>query len=507
MQPETQTALRELLLTGRLTQADGEQQLRRFLVEARGALRLWFGAAADAICRDARLLRGMIDRDIARIDALIARQLDAILHHERLLRLEGSWRGLQWLVSGLDPSAPVKVRLLSVRWDEMARDLARAAGFDQSALFRLIYESEFGHAGGQPFGLLLVDHELRHRPDQRAAGAAAPVDDVSVLADLAPIAAAAFAPLVLAAAPSMLDVEQFGELAHLQDVTAGLHGADHARWQALRRREDARFVCLALPRILARPRWDGAHSAHNGLRFAEHAPDAAARCWFSPGFAFAALAARAFATHGWPADVRGVTPDREGGGLVRQLPREDFSLGAATRLPRQQLDIVLTDMQERALAAAGFMPLNTLPHGEAMFASAHSIQARTQDAPGRGPTAATANRRLSAYVNAMLCVSRFAHYVKIIGRDMTGAFARADEIERRLQSWLAGYTNASRLADADSRARHPLLASQVSVREQEGRPGAFTCVILLQPFHQMDDVSATFRLVTGFAAPGRAEAA
>jgi len=154
---------------------------------------------------------------------------------------------------------------------------------------------------------------------------------------------------------------------------------------------------------------------------------------------------------------------------------------------------------------AGLMPLNALPHGDASFASVHSLQARHADPAGRAPTAAGANTHLSAQINAMLCVSRFAHYIKIIGRELTGAFLTAGEIERRLQSWLAGYTNASQSPDPDSRARHPLVSSRVNVHELRDRPGSFGCVLQLQPFYQLDDVSATFRLVTGFAAAGQAQ--
>jgi type VI secretion system protein ImpD/type VI secretion system protein ImpC len=175
-------------------------------------------------------------------------------------------------------------------------------------------------------------------------------------------------------------------------------------------------------------------------------------------------------------------------------------LGAETMWNRPPLDLALTDRQEQDLVFAGLMPLNTLPYGEAAFASVHSLQARQAEAAGRAPTPATANMRLSAQINAMLCVSRFAHYVKIIGRELTGAFLTAGDIERRLQTWLAGYTNASQSPDPDSRARHPLVSSRVSIHELADKPGSFGCVIQLQPYYQLDDIAATFRLVTGFAA-------
>ena len=457
---------------------------------------------ASTLRQDPAQLRGRVDRDIAAIDALIGAQLDAVLHHPRLQRLEGSWRGLAWMVAGFDPGARLKARLLSATWEELDRDASRASQFDQSALFRLIYENEFGSAGGEPFGLLVIDHELRHKPEPRGLSAHAPIDDVSVLASLASIAAAAFVPMVLAAAPALLGVDQFPDLVLSNDIAAALRDDEHGRWRTLTTREDTRFLCVTMPRVLARPRWRAGSQDLAGLRYEEYAPKPQQRTWSVACYAFAAAVGRAQAMFNWPADVRGVSTDRVGGGLVTDLPAEPFVLGADTVWNRPSLDLALTDRQEQELVFAGLMPLNTLPYGDAAFASVHSLQARQTDPAGREPTAASANMRLSAQINAMLCVSRFAHYVKIIGRELTGAFLTAGEIERRLQSWLAQYTNASQNPDPDSRARHPLVSSQVSVHELTDQPGSFGCVIQLQPYYQLDDVSATFRLVTGFAATG-----
>jgi type VI secretion system ImpC/EvpB family protein len=446
---------------------------------------------------DAARVRGLVDRALVRIDLLISAQLDAVLHHPALQRLEGSWRGLAWLVDGFEPQRRLKIAVLAASWRELDRDLARAAEFDQSNLFRMIYENEFGHPGGEPFGLLLIDHEVRHRPERANPRELAPVDDVSVMSMLSSIAAAAFVPIVLAASPALLGVDRFEDLVLSNDVAAVMADEEHARWRTATAREDMRFVCVTMPRILARPRWTSFPEHAGGLRHEEQAPTSGERCWFVAGYAFAAAVARAHVAHNWPADVRGVSPDRIGGGLVLRMPAEPFVLGAATAWSRPSLSIGLTDTQERALVGSGLMPLNTLPHGEAAFASVHSVQA--VPAPARFPAAADANRRISGQISAMLCVSRFAHYIKVIGRDMTGAQYTAADVERRLQRWLSRYTNANQDADADGRARYPLLAGQVKVHDVDGRPGSFGCIIHLQPHYQLDDVSATFRLVTNFA--------
>jgi type VI secretion system ImpC/EvpB family protein len=500
--------LRGAMLSGRFTRLGSEavaQQFAAFLTADRAALTAWFGEPLAAeLRRDPARCRGLLDRDLAVIDTLIAAQLDAVLHHPRLQRLEGSWRGLAWLVDGIRPDTHLRVRLLSASWRELDRDFARATEFDQSALFRLLYENEFGSPGGEPFGLLIIDHEIKHRPDRRGVSELSPVDDISVLDGIAAIAAAAFMPVVVAAAPMLLGADRFEDLTGAQDIAAVLADNEHARWRQLAQSENARFLCVTVPRVLARPRWEPDPGRTDGLLYDEYAPRAADRTWSVACYAFAATVARAQAEFGWPADVRGVETDRIGGGLVLDLPAEDFAVGAATVWPRPSLDLALTDRQERELVLSGLMPLNTLPYGDAAFAAVHSLQARVSDAVGREPTGAVANTRLSAQINTMLCVSRFAHMLKVIGRELTGSFKTADEIERRLQRWLADYTNATPGADAESRARRPLVSSHVSVHELPGRPGAFGCVIHLQPFYQLDDVSAAFRLVTGFANPSEA---
>ncbi len=497
-------SLRVHALSGGLGRPDKARawvdDLAGFLTRDEAALAIWFGDDACTLRDDPDRLRSLLDRDICEIDTLMAEQLDAVLHHPHLQRLEGSWRGLAWLLRDFDAASNVRVSLLSASWRELDRDLARAIELDQSHLFAKVYENEFGHAGGEPFGLLVIDHEVSHRPAPRAASGPAPIDDVQVMGGLASIAAAAFVPIVLAASPALLGIDRFEDLALSNHVALPLADADHARWRSLASREDARFLCVTMPHVLARPRW----VADRGSEwYEEYAPTAAERTWSTAGYAFAAIVGRAHASYRWPGDVRGVPSGRIGGGLVLQLPREDFILGAATVCERAPTDLAFTDQQEHDLAEAGLMPLNTLPFGDAAFTSVRSMQARPPAMPGQMPGPERANRRISSEISAMLCVSRFAHYIKIIGREMTGSLATAADIERRLQSWLMGYVKSNVTADPASRARYPLLSARIEVNEVEGRPGSFGCIIHLQPFFQIDDASTVFRLVTGFVAGSR----
>ena len=496
-------ALRDPILTGRFfgeRHAAGAADLAAFLHgggSAHDALRTWFGEASVRLLAAGReALRAAIDRDIAEIDAVLGTQLDTILHAPRFQQLEGRWRGLAWLIAGVEPGRRVKVRLLSIRWPELCRDLERALEFDQSITFKKIYEEEFGMPGGEPFGLMVIDHAVRHRTTTGAT-----TDDVGALALLSAVAAAAFMPTVVSLHPSVLEIDQFSDLDGVRDVTAPLRNTEHLRWRALAGRADMRFIAVTLPRLLARLPWTDDPSRVDGFRYWEQAPDLESRVWMSAGYAFAACAVRAFAENGWPADVRGVEIDRVGGGLVTELTPEPFASGPPFAWPRTAIEYQLSNHQEQALVDVGMMPVAALPFGsDLVFGAVRSMQAPAHYT-GATAAAAEANARLSAQVNSMLCASRFAHLLKVMGRDMVGSFRTADEIERQLNRWLQEYVNTNINSTGESRARFPLVEGEVQVRERLGKPGVFGCVMRLRPHYQLEDVSTTFHLVTEIAAP------
>ncbi len=464
-----------------------------FLNAAPGdAIERWFGTECGARMRiDEQALRDALDRDIAAIDVMLSEQVDAILHHPRLRKLEGTWRGVAWLADGMELSNRLKIKLLNVAWPELCRDLERAIEFDQSLLFRKVYEEEFGTPGGEPYGILVVDHEVRHRP-----GDGTRTDDVTALASLAGVAAAAFSPVVIGASPALLEVDNFDDLATSTDLAAPLRNAEHARWRSLSSRPDMRFVGVALPRVLARPPWEDDGTRSDGFRYAEYAPTSDERVWMSAGYAFASVVARAFAHFAWPADVRGVETDRVGGGLVTDLPLEQFRTDPDHVWVRCPVEIVLNDRQERSLLDAGLMPLSSIPFSEELVFGAVRSLLTPQRHIGTNANVADANARLSTQINSILCASRFAHHLKMKGRHMVGSFKTASEIEHFLQDWLMKYCNGNLASSGDSRARFPLVAGRVSVNELPGKPGSFGCVVHLQPHYQLDDISAAFQLVT-----------
>jgi type VI secretion system protein ImpD/type VI secretion system protein ImpC len=493
---EAASPVRDAMLSGHFVgnrDAALADRLTEFLGAPSGAaIDAWFGTERGARLRiDPQALRDAVDQDIAAIDAMLSEQLDAILHHTRLRKLEGTWRGVAWLIDGVELSNRLKVKIINVGWPEICRDLERAIEFDQSLMFRKVYEEEFGTPGGEPYGLLVVDHEVRHR-----SSSAARTDDVSALAALSGVAAAAFSPVIIGASPALLEVDSFADLATSTDLAAPLRNADHARWRSLSSRADMRFVGVALPHVLARPPWQDDGTRTDGFRYREYAPSSEERVWMSAGFAFASVVARAFAQFAWPADVRGVETDRIGGGLVTGVPLEPFTTDPDHVWVRNPVEIVLTDRQERSLLDAGLMPLSSIPYSEELvFGAVRSLQVPQRY---QGPTAnaADANARLSTQINSILCASRFAHSLKMMCRHMVGSFKTASEIEHFLQAWLTQYVNGNLAAGGDSRARFPLVAGRVTVDELPGRPGSFGCVIQLQPHYQLDDIAASFQLVT-----------
>jgi type VI secretion system ImpC/EvpB family protein len=496
-------SLRETVLAGRFLGVAGAHaaaDLASLVAsdDAADHLLLWFGPQWLGALREqpnaVGVLRAALDRDIAAIDAMVSRQLDAVLHHARLRRLEGSWRGLRWLVDRLpEVAGRVQLKLLHARWAEVCRDIERALEFDQSHLFRKVHEEEFGMAGGEPYGLLAMDYEVRHRPS-----AAYPSDDVSTLAGLAGVAAAAFSPMILAAAPELLGMDSFADVSPSFDFSGLMDGPDYHRWRQAAAQEDLRFVGVALPRVLARAPWADDGCRVDRFRFRSHSPGPAQRVWTSPVYGFAAAALRAFDRYSWPAEVRGADISEQAtGGVLENLPFERFYSDLPFEPPaRAPLEVAFTDEQENQISGAGLVPLSALDGlPEACFGALPSLHR-----PPRSSTAiAEANQRISSQLNTLLCVSRFAHCVKLMGRDMTGSFLDPSDVQSRLQRWLNGFVSGGGLASAAATAKYPLLEARVEVRERPGRPGVYNCTIHLKPHHQLDDIGASFRLVTEFA--------
>lgn len=445
---------------------------------------------------DTASIRLTIDRIIAGIDLIITEQVNAVIHHPRFRRLEGSWRSLARLVKTAEHSqrADIKLQVLDVRWPELCRDLERAIEFDQSELWRKIYEGEFGTAGGNPFGLLVGDYLVAHRR-----GPGRPTDDIAALQGMARIAAAAFAPFVVTVAPEFLGLDEFADLSTpIGDLAALFNGPEYERWRSFQEHPDARFVGLVLPRVAVRDTYRDDGTRLDGFRFREYRSTHDDIPWGCGTYAFAAVVMRAFAESGWFAAIRGGKIGEVNGGLVPDLDIPGFATdapGVAAIFPGE---VQIQDGLEAELGDAGFIPM-VRAYGTPLgvfCGNASAQRPRTYDR-----LAATINARLSAMLQYILCASRFAHYLKCIARDKIGSISSADAIERYLQDWLTQYCNSNDRAPPEIQAQMPLREGRIEIRAVPGKPGSFHCVTYLQPHFQLERVETSFRLTTEVQAP------
>jgi type VI secretion system ImpC/EvpB family protein len=456
------------------------------------ALELWTGSQPSGSPQD---LARRLNRDIAVIDSYLNSQLNAIMHAPPFQRLESAWRGLDYLVNVAererDPAgSELAIKLLDVSWRELEKDFEGVFTIEQSALFQKVYEQEFGTAGGKPFGLLIGDYAIRPGPNEHN-----PHNDIEVLGYLSQVAAAAFCPFISNASAELFELEKFGDL----ELTALDHERtfgkrEYMAWRSLREREDSRFIGLALPRILMRLPYRDDNQRVDRFRFQEvvHTNDES-YLWGGAAFAFAGTVIRSFCKTGWLADIRGVQRDIEAGGLVTDLPCDGFATDSHGVAPKFSTDVVVTDNMEKGLADLGFIPLCACHDSEySAFYSVQSIQKPKQyDKP-----IANVNATISAMIHTMLCASRFAHYLKVIGRDNVGGFKEAKDLERLLQNWISGYVTGDSTASPEIKAEYPLREASVRIRPVPGKSGVFHSVFHLCPHYEIDGLIAGIRLVT-----------
>ncbi len=470
--------------------AEPARRLDEFLQEPSpaAALRMWLAWTGRTAGTDKDQLARLLNRDVAQLDGLLNEQLNAVLHHPRFQNLEAAWRGLRYLVEQKEDAEDVKIRVLSVRWDELARDVERAIEFDQSQLFRKVYEDEFGRAGGEPFSVLLGNYEVRHRPSREH-----PVDDVSVLTAISQVAAAAFAPFIAGADPALFELESFAEFQQPLNHAKTFEQVDYLKWRAFRDTEDARFTALTLPRVLMRLPYLDDGSRLDRFRFREETGgrDASKSLWGNAAFALGAVLIRAFKASGWLSDIRGVQRGVDGGGLVPGLCVASAATDKPGVVPTGSTEVVITDRMEPELSELGFISLcRCQGTGQSAFYGTPSVQKpKKYDDP-----AATANARISAMLQYLLCTSRFAHYLKVAARDKIGSFIEAEECERYLHDWLQGYVTADAEASPETKAQYPLRQADVRVRQHPDKPGSYVCVIHLWPHFQLDELTTSIRL-------------
>ena len=461
------------------------------------ALRLWFGPdrLADA---DAGRLRRMIDRELAALDEALSRACDSLLHHPAFQALEAAWRGVHWLVDTLGGDGMTVLRLLDCRWAELTRDLERAPEFDQSTLFQLVYEQEFGMPGGVPFSMLVGLYEVRHKPGRGRA-----TDDVATLRALSEVCAAAFAPIVMGASPALFEVERFGELDLRQSIAATLSDIDHRRFTTLQQSPDTRFLALAAPRVLLRTAYRGREAGDCGFRYEERIrPGGRDELWGSAALAVAQVCIRAFDDHRWLAAIRGTVTDRIDGGVISGLPIPDFATDSPGTALKPTLEVNVSGALESEMTRAGVICLRRCK--DTAYPALYSLPTLHRPAMTANAEIARINAQLGAVLNYVLCVSRFAHYLKVIGREWIGSLKSPEACEIKLQTWLFGYCSAGDKLSFEMKARHPLQDGRVSVRETPGKPGSYEVSAWLKPHLQLDQAIAEFQLTTTVQGAARA---
>jgi type VI secretion system protein ImpC len=416
---------------------------------------------------------------IGELDKKLTSQLNEVIHHPDFQRLEGTWRGLFYLVQQTETGEYMKIRVLNVSKRDLFKDLEKASEFDQSALFKKIYEEEFGQLGGSPYGMLVGDYEF-----SRSA------EDISLLKMISNVAAAAHAPFVSAASPKLFNMESYTELANPRDLTKIFETPDYAAWKSFRESEDSRYVALTLPRVLGRLPYGPDFKKVDAFNFDEFVDGKKhdKYLWMNAAWAYAARITDAYSKYGWMIRSRGV----EGGGKVEGLPVHTFPTDDGDVAMKCPTEIAISDRREFELSNLGMLPLlHAKDRDFAVFMGAQSCQKpKTYFDP-----AANANAELSAKFNLLLCTSRFAHYLKVMARDKIGSFMEKQKCGEWLNAWIANYcVNPTGTSD-DVKARRPLAEAKVTVQEVAGKPGYYEAIAYLRPHFQLEALSASMRLV------------
>ncbi len=437
-----------------------------------------------------------VSRLISLIDQQVCKQLNEIIHHPKFQALEASWRGVLKLVDLAEIHDNIKIRLLDASWRDVSRDIERAPDFDQSHLFNLIYNAEFGIAGGQPFSVLLGDYQVCHKSFEGHS-----YDDVYTLNGLSHIAASAFAPFICSASPKLFGLDSFEDFGSHINIPAIFEQNEYIRWRRMREQEDMRFVSITLPSTLMREPYNTNFSHRGGIRFQENCSgfDNKKYLWGNACYAFGSVLIRAFIDIGWFSHLRGAPRDEDAGGLVSRFPAIYQDIDSSNVVNKPLTEVVITDQCERDLSDQGILSLCQVHQAPfAIFQNCVSLQKVKE----YGSKSANANARISAMLQQVLCASRFAQYIKVMIREKIGAYLTAAECERYIQHWLDKYSTGRDDLEWDMKARYPLRDARVRVYEDPSKPGSFQSVIHLRTHYTADHLISELKLTTAIQQTG-----
>jgi type VI secretion system protein ImpC len=451
--------------------------------EERDTAREWVGAFVDQVLtKEMRIssdTEAMLNARIAAIDQALSLQLNEIMHHEKFQKLEASWRGLKYFVFQTETSTMLKIKVLNISKGDLLKDLRKATEFDQSAIFKKVHDEGYGVLGGDPYAMLVGDYEFTRHPD-----------DLEVLEKMSNVAAAAHAPFISAASPKLFNWESFTDLASPRDLANIFDNDNYIRWKSFRESDDSRYVGLCLPHILMRLPYGKETAPVEAFDFEEdvNGREHNKYLWGNAGFALAARVTDAFARYEWCAAIRGV----EGGGLVEGLPLHAFTSEDGDPTKKIPTEIAIPDRRENEFSRLGFIPLCYYQNTDtAAFIGTQS----TQKPAVYLSDDANANANLSARLQYIFAVSRFAHYLKAMMRDKVGSFMSRQQCEIFLNQWIANYVLLDDLANQEQKAKYPLRDARIEVTEVAGKPGAYNAVAYLRPHFQLEELNVSLRLV------------
>lgn len=442
---------------------------------------------AEQVLRNSTIVSDDVNQTIgayvAEIDRKLSEQINQIMHHPDFQVLEGAWRGLGYLVTNTETDTLLKIRVMNLSKKELAKNLKRFKGtaWDQSPVFKKIYEEEYGQLGGEPYGCLVGDYYFDHSPQ-----------DVDLLRSISQIAAAAHAPFIAAAGANLLGMDTWSELSNPRDLAKIFTTPDYAAWRSLREDDDAKYLALTMPRTLARLPYGAKTDPVEAFDFEEDTDgaDSSKYTWQNAAYAMAVNINRSFKSYGWCTRIRGV----ESGGAVENLPTHTFPSDDGGVDMKCPTEIAITDRRSAELDKMGLMPVVHRKNSDmAAFIGAQSLaKPEEYDDPG-----ASANSQLSARLPYMFACSRFAHYLKCIVRDKIGSFSTREDMEGWLSNWIVNYVDGDPAnSSEETKARKPLAAAKVVVEEVEENPGYYTSKFYLKPHYQLEGLTVSLRLVS-----------
>ena len=427
-----------------------------------------------------------IKAGIAAIDKVVSKQLSAVMHTPAFQQLEGTWRGMHYLVMNSETSTQLKLKVLNAGKREVFKDLDKAVEFDQSQLFKKLYENEFGTPGGEPYGALIGDFEFTNHPE-----------DIDLLSKISNVAAAAFCPFIASASPALCGFDNWTELTKPRDMAKIFDTVEYTKWRSYRDSEDSRFVTLTMPRVLARLPYGANTKPVDEFDFEEVELGSGKQavtvphdqyCWMNASFVLGTRLTTAFSKYGWCTAIRGA----EGGGKVEGLPAHVFRSDDGDTDLKCPTEVGITDRRESELSLLGFLPLCHYKNTDyAVFFGAQTTQKpKKYDRPE-----GTANAAISARLPYIMATSRFAHYLKVIARDKIGSFMEVEDCQAWLERWIANYVSADTKPSQDAKSRYPLREAKIEVKEVPGQPGTYNAVAWLRPWLQLEELTTSLRMV------------